>query len=301
MQVIGDLIGLSEEERKQHYIDVCSALRINPATRPLAYFEQVGYGGKRVLVLYTLRGGAQQIASANDINTSVARDRDSEVDGVVAFKAKAFKGTRGVEAVGASVIAKANNPADAVMTAQTKATRRAILDFTGSGLLDETEVEGMSGSTIECDPGVGTESYVPPPPAPAPSAEPAEEVVEFVISKEILDASNELLQNMVNKTHDEIVAAAATGAPPVAPNVFDNKAEMDRITIRLNGYRRETLQLGGMRPSKGFGIAAKWSKFLAKHAPNKTIEEYQILLNELDATLVNGPAAVVALIESHIA
>ena len=53
------------------------------------------------------------------------------------------------------------------------------------------------------------------------------------------------------------------------------------ITSRLNSYRRDTLQQGGMRPSKGFGIAAKWAKFLSKVAPAKTIDQYVMVLRVL--------------------
>ncbi len=313
MQIItGDLIALTEEERKQHYLDMCVALNINPATRPLAYFEQMGYGGKRTLILYTLRGGAQQIAATNNISTSVVRDRDSEVDGVVAFKARATKGNRAVESVGAAVIGK-NNPADSIMTAQTKATRRAILDFTGSGLLDETEVEGMNGDTIACDPGVGNEAYIPPPPAPVPSSEPATEVKPEIcapstyaehpiIDPKITAAVDSLVGNMVTSMKADIAAAQAPAVPQVYMIPETLKQDMDKIVVRLNSYRRDTLQLGGMRPSKGFGIAAKWAKFLAKHAPNKTIEEYQTLLTALDLCLEQlGPNGVVAKIEKEIA
>lgn len=304
MQIVtGDLIDLNEEQRKQHYLDVCVGLRINAALRPLAYFEQVGYGGKHALILYTLRGGANQIAEANGISTSVKRDRDSEVDGVVAFKGVAYKGTRNVEAIGAETISKANNPADAVMTASTKAIRRAILNYTGSGLLDETEVEGMSGRTIDCDPGVGNEAYIPPPPAPVASSEPATEVEPQAdllkaaaekypsMDPKIIVAADSLVQSMVKGMQEDVAAAEET-----------LKRDQEKIMIRLNAYRRDTLQLGGMRPSKGFGIAAKWSKFLAKHAPNKTVEEYQTLLIALDLALEQlGPTGVVAKIEKEIA
>jgi hypothetical protein len=292
MQVItGDLVSLTEDERKQHYLDVCASLKINPALRPLAYFMQVGPGGKQTLILYTLRGGAQQIADANGISTSVEQ-LEKEPEGMFAFKAKAFKGGRSVESMGAAMKDSAKDLAAAFLTAETKATRRAILNFTGSGLLDETEVIGMKGDMIECDPGVGNEAYVPPPPAPVPSEAPATEVLE--LKGEDAKVFVEAIQNPPNPVPALVAVVAAA-------NVFGNKAEMDKITVRLNSFRRETLQLGGMRPSKGFGIAAKWAKFLAKHAPNKTIEEYQTLLTALDLCLQQlGPAGVVEKIEKDI-
>src|SRR5208337_1690909 len=77
---------------------------------------------------------------------------------------------------------------------------------------------------------------------------------------------------------------------------------MDQITARLNTYRRDVLQRGGMMPAKGLGIAAKWSKFLARKIKEKSILEYSILLKELDEVLAKGQdKGVVAFIEKEIA
>lgn len=294
--VTGDLINLTEEERKQYYVQVCESLNIDARRRPLAYFEQVAPGGKRVLILYTLRGGAEQIATAQNINTTVERYRDGEVDGIVAFRATATHPAGRVgQAIGAEDLDRESR-ADAVMTASTKAIRRAILNVTGAGLLDETEVQGMSGSTVECEPGIGAD-YVPPAPAPVVTAAPAKEVVEPppVAVLELKGADAKVFTDAL------INPPAPAPALEAAVQQTDEQAK-NEIIMRLGAYRKNTLQEGGMKPSKGFGIAAKWLKFLTKHAPNKSIAEYQKLIVALDAVMKDKNAVgVVEYIEREIA
>jgi len=77
---------------------------------------------------------------------------------------------------------------------------------------------------------------------------------------------------------------------------------MEKLMFRLNVYKRDVLQRGGMRPSKGFGIAAKWDKFIRKHAPDRTAEQYQTLLTALDLLLQQtGDKGVVEKVEQEIA
>jgi hypothetical protein len=289
--VLRELTELTQEELKQHYVEVCEALKIDTRLRPLAYFEQIGYSGKRTLILYTLRGGANLIGAAQGVSTTVSFEGVAE--GTIMFKGTASKGSattgssRSIQTIGAANILglTGKDKEDAIMTAQTKATRRAILDITGSGLLDETEIEGMHGTMIEVDPGIGAD-YKPQEAAPIPSAVTATEIIEpETISIKVAVAE-------FNAAIDTVVHNAAIELGAITE---------EEITKRLNAYRRDTLQSGGMRPSKGFGIAAKWGKFISKNAPNKTAAEYAALLSTLDAIKVRGDSEVVAEIERQIA
>jgi hypothetical protein len=336
--VTGDLLQLSEEERKKFYVQVCDAMQINFRTRPLQYFEQVDRGGRRSLILYALRDASNQLRALHGIDAEISDERI--VGDAVVFTATATNNKgRKDSAVGAMSLKglSGKDYADAIMAAQTKAKRRVTLDISGCGLLDESEVEGMHGSVVP----VGTEgmssSYVPIPAAPTPvlASAPATEVVELKgdAAKVFVDA----LQNppapapaaiaAANKyaaavdevkwedyhksvtivvtepsIDPKIIAALPTSESVAASFAKDRVQDEQEITSRLNSFRKDTLSLGGMKPSKGFGIAAKWSKFLAKHAPNKTIEEYQTLLIALDLALEQlGPSGVVAKIEQEIA
>ena len=117
----------------------------------------------------------------------------------------------------------------------------------------------------------------------------------------VLDASIELQKDNFSKAG---ISTDNIFIPFEKPSIFyDNPEKAEReITERLNAYRRYTLQEGGMRPSKGFGIAAKWAEFLAKTAPEKTVDQYVAVLQVLDGKFQeSGANGVVAFIEKEIA
>ena len=333
--VTGELIFLTAEERIRFYVQVCKSMGLNPLTRPLQYFEQIDRNGKRNLILYALRGACVQLSKNHNLTTSLSKAEFAQ--NAVMFSAT-VRNPQGREdsAVGAvSMNGLAGKEyADAIMAAQTKAKRRAVLDFTGSGLLDESEVEGMRGSTIEVT-EADLKDYVPivAAPAPASSEAPATEVLAETVERvqttpfppevyhsikpEILQTGLELTQRLAESMRPlwDIVAnekyelAVDALGPDMAKGATVNmhvqvpeQPTETEITSRLNSYRRDTLQTGGMRPSKGFGIAAKWAKFLAKHAPAKSMEQYLAVLNKLDSTFKEkGANGVVVFIEAEIA
>lgn len=133
----GDLSKLSEQQRNEYYMRLCSSLGLNPLTQP---FQYLTLNGK--LVLYARRDCADQLRKINGISVEIvsqdksdgllsihvrAKDRDGRVDedlGVVSFP-EALKG----EAA-----------ANTILKAVTKAKRRVTLSLSGLGFLDETEV-----------------------------------------------------------------------------------------------------------------------------------------------------------------
>ena len=316
--VTGELIYLTPEERIRFYVQTCESMGLNPLTRPLQYFEQIDRNGKRNLILYALRGASVQLSAMHRLNVKLS-DATFSHDAVMFTATVRDPNSREDSAVGATSLKglEGKEYADAIMAAQTKAKRRAILDFVGSGLLDESEVEGMRGATVEVIEN-DLKDYTPIAQAPAPvSAEaPATEVLpestHGTIAPEILKAGMDLtkklvesiqpLRDIVENKQYELVHGFVPPAPviPVAPApALPTEVE---ITSRLNSYRRDTLQTGGMRPSKGFGIAAKWAKFLAKTAPAKTIDQYVTVLRVLDGKFQeSGANGVVAFIEQEIA
>jgi hypothetical protein len=325
--VTGDLIFLTPEERIQFYVQTCQSMGLDFRTRPLQYFEQIDRNGKRVLILYALRGASVQLSKNHNLSVKISEATFSH--DAVMFMAT-VRNTEGREdyAVGAGSLKglEGKEYADAIMAAQTKAKRRGILDFVGSGLLDESEVEGMRGSVVEL-PNEELKNYVPiaQPPVPASSDAPSKEVLTIdngsigksvnitvtgpSIDPEILAAADTITAGIVESMkplyRDYALAADVLGpdrakdAPASVPAVPLTEAE---ITSRLNSYRRDTLQQGGCRPSKGFGIAAKWTKYLGKAAPAKSIAQYSQLLKTLDEIFQNsGANGVVAYIEKEIA
>lgn len=320
--VTGELIFLTGEERIRFYVQVCESMGLNPLSRPLQFFEQIDRNGKRVLILYALRGACVQLARNHNLTTSLSA-ATFEHDAVMFTATVRNPAGRVDSAVGAVSIKglEGKEFADAIMASQTKAKRRSILDFVGSGLLDESEVEGMRGSVIEVT-EADLKDYVPIVAAPAPvsSEAPSTEVLAedyHNIKPEVLQAGRELTQRLVESIQPlrDIVAnekyelAVDALGPDMAKDATANmrvqvpeQPTETEITSRLNSYRRDTLQQGGMRPSKGFGIAAKWAKFLSKVAPAKSIDQYVTVLRVLDGKFQeSGANGVVAFIEQEIA
>jgi hypothetical protein len=139
----GDLSRLTPGERLAYYNAVCTSVGLNPLTRP---FEYLALQGK--LILYARKDCTDQLRDLPDNQISVELVDRQVVDGVyvVTARAKNLVG-RTDESVGAvSVPASPSDKANAMMKAETKAKRRVTLSICGLGMLDETELETISGA-----------------------------------------------------------------------------------------------------------------------------------------------------------
>ncbi|WII35292.1 hypothetical protein [Paenibacillus thiaminolyticus] len=155
--VQGDLSTLKPKERLIYYTKVCESLGLNPLTKP---FDYLRLDGK--LVLYAKRDATDQLRKLQSISiTIVSRERIGDVYCVTA------RGTtpdgRIDESIGAVSLTKeekiwdemrkrkvptgnilpltADEMANALMRAETKAKRRVTLSLTGLGMMDESEIE----------------------------------------------------------------------------------------------------------------------------------------------------------------
>ena len=138
----GDLEKLSPAERLHYYSKVCESLGLNPLTQPFAYIKLSGK-----LRLYATKDATEQLAQIHGI--SIELSEGQTIDGVYVIKATAAKEGRSADATGAVPIEnlKGEAKANALMKAETKASRRAVLRLVGLGWLDETEVDSVPGST----------------------------------------------------------------------------------------------------------------------------------------------------------
>lgn len=162
----GDLAKLTPEQRVDYYNRVCESVGLNPLTQPFAY---ITLNGK--LTLYALRACTDQLRSVHGV--SVEEMNESERDGVFIVTAKVRdKDGRTDIAKGAVNISglKAENLANALMKAETKAKRRATLSICGLGMLDETEVSDIPAARPTQAPQKGS---LTPPPAPANTEQPS--------------------------------------------------------------------------------------------------------------------------------
>lgn len=137
----GDTALLAPESKLQYYRARCEAAGLDPRTAP---FQFIRLQGKEVL--YATKGATDQLAAAHKIRVEVlSQETDSDVR-IVMVRAEAADG-RKTDEMGAVPVAglKGADLANAYMKAITKAKRRAILSICGLGMMDETELETVSG------------------------------------------------------------------------------------------------------------------------------------------------------------
>ncbi|MCP1133350.1 hypothetical protein NKT34_08615 [Paenibacillus polysaccharolyticus] len=153
----GDLSSLKPEERFVYYTKVCESVGLNPLTKPFDYLKLDGK-----LVLYAKRDATDQLRKIQNISITItSREKVGDVYCVTA------RGTtqdgRTDESIGAVSLTKeeklwdemrnrkvptgrilpltADELANAIMKAETKAKRRVTLSLSGLGMMDESEIE----------------------------------------------------------------------------------------------------------------------------------------------------------------
>lgn len=137
----GDLSRLVPEQKSQYYILRCKEHGLNPSSQPFNYLK---LNGKEVL--YANKGCAEQLRAINKVSIKITKaDKVDEIFVVIA-EAKDGNG-REDSATGAVPIMglKGEALANAMMKAETKAKRRVTLSICGMNMLDETEVESITG------------------------------------------------------------------------------------------------------------------------------------------------------------
>lgn len=139
----GDLSKLSPGERVHYYARVCESVGLNPLTKP---FEYLRINGREVL--YATRTCTDQLRQLHGVSIQITSRE--KIGDVYVVTAKAIDGSgRSDESTGAVTLGHLSGEdlANALMKAETKAKRRVTLSICGLGMLDESEVETIPGST----------------------------------------------------------------------------------------------------------------------------------------------------------
>jgi hypothetical protein len=174
LQVIagGDCSRLTPAQRTAYYRARCEAAGLDPRAQP---FQFVRMNGKEVL--YALKAASDQLAAKHGVRLEIVSQATDDGIRVVTVRAIARDG-RQTDEIGAVPVKGLTGEAlcNALMKAVTKAKRRAILSLTGLGMLDETEIDSISGAApveeIRVEPRV-IAPVAHPTPAPVPKADPA--------------------------------------------------------------------------------------------------------------------------------
>lgn len=280
--ITGDLSELSPEQKVEHYLQVCEALGLNHKLHPLEYMMADNQNGGRSLVLYVLRNGTDQLRKlhgikitkltkeiTNDIAifTAEATDKDGQTD--ISTGAVSLSGRSGQER------------ANAIMAAETKAKRRVTLSISGVGLLDETEVADMNTAMTVVTPGIGVSAAPPQVSTPAVNS----------------NAGMECSPSAANPLGVGPSVQNPLGGEPGAVSLRDP---------RIDVYKNEVLQSGGIQSKAGMSIGAKWVKFVTTYTNRKTTRDldsfdWTKLLDKLDEVRAKlGDKGVVLFIEETI-
>ena len=218
----GDLEKLSATERMEYYEKVCDSLGLNPLTRP---FDYIKLSGK--LTLYAKKDATEQLAKMHHVSIKLQPGRS--IEGVYLVQATASTEYRSVDATGAVPIEslKGEAKANALMKAETKACRRAVLRLVGLGWLDETEVAAVPDAVpVVVDPVTG--EIVSPALAPSSTGEQA--AGPSGAFQEALQALNEA-RKQFGMNADELVAMS-TNRFGVGPRGL-NAQQLDELTAMV--------------------------------------------------------------------
>lgn len=140
----GDLKGLRPEQKIEFYKYRCEQVGLDSATKP---FDLLILNGKEVL--YANAACSQQLTAIHKLSHEITGRE--KVDDIYIVNCRVIGiDKRYTENMGAVSLAnlKGETLANAMMKANTKAIRRAVLAHCGLGMLDETEVATIVGAKV---------------------------------------------------------------------------------------------------------------------------------------------------------
>ncbi len=141
----GDLKNLTVAQRLSYYEATCTALGLNPLTKP---FDFVVLNNK--LVMYANKEASAQLACRDTVSVEVKQfNMVPEANIIECWVRASSPDGRVTDEIGCVACAPAVKGADAAnarMKAVTKAKRRAVLSHCGLGMLDESEIETIAGA-----------------------------------------------------------------------------------------------------------------------------------------------------------
>lgn len=190
----GDIGKLGPDQRVALYRAVCESLGLNPLTQP---FQYLVLSGKTVL--YATKSCTEQLRQIHGVSVV---SLSKEVVGDILTVTVSVRERTGREDISTGSVSlaglKGDNLANAWMKAETKAKRRATLSICGLAVLDETEIETISGavpvdlSVVHASPAL-------------PAAEPAEKSNRRKkVESTVVEPAPEVANPVVEETSSEV-------------------------------------------------------------------------------------------------
>lgn len=216
----GDLSKLNEGQKVQYYNAYCQRVGLDPVTKP---FDVLNLKGK--VVLYCTRSGAQQLSQLHKISHAITSRE--VINGAYVVTCRASSGDRFTDSLGAVPIANLSGEAytNAIMKAETKAKRRATLDFCGLGMLDESEVSSIPGAKVDNIPAI--------------NGNPKQADAEIVTGLTDVEQMN-IVDGITNAKDMETLKALYMEAIKLCKSRHDRESEL--IVVRAKDARKAELE-----------------------------------------------------------
>jgi hypothetical protein len=267
----GDLGVMSAPDRLRYYQRVCESLGLNPLTQPFAYIK---LNGKTVL--YAKRDCTDQLRKIHNISLKITA-REVVEDCYIVTACAMNPLSREDESIGAVPIAglKGEARSNAMMKAETKAKRRVTLSICGLAMMDETEVDTVSGVQHVDPDGKETAQSIAqgkikgtiplnPPPAPAePDLVPAlQESIRQAEERKHAPARDGAVP-AESRSQPKAEAGAPTLVPPSGPtDKFDwlkSVQDVKRVLVGMGQEQtyREILRSFGAEKSNAIAASKR--------------------------------------------
>jgi hypothetical protein len=222
-----DLSSLNEEQRQGYVEALCEHLGLRPELGLVRLIWDDDGSTNRKLVAYVLKGGTDIIRANRKITTKSLTN--TMLGGAVTFTCTGEDIENRQEiAVGSKSIDGLQGKAldDAVMTAQTRATRRMTLQFVGGGVLDESEVNQATTNLNSQSTPLAELALAAPQPTVKVNDEPGVDVTLTaaglnVIATSVIDTQAEF-EAQQKRRRDEAIASL-NAKPAVEPTTEPKK------------------------------------------------------------------------------
>lgn len=148
--VLNDISKLTADQRMEYYKSICDSVGLNHMTKPFAFLTLQGK-----TVLYATKDCAEQLRKIHGVSTQIISQ--GVVDDCYEVRIKARDKTGREDEDFASIPlnnVKGADLSNLKMKCVTKAKRRATLSICGLGMLDESELDTVSGVGFSSNPQI---------------------------------------------------------------------------------------------------------------------------------------------------
>lgn len=246
----GDLEALTPEERLRYYKAVCAKLGLDPTTQPF-FVLRTRDGQVR---LYLNRGGAEALRRIHGVSIQIVRttmggNPSAPTYYEVVVEAQTPDGRKEQALAVANLRGKRGNDLEnAILTAETKAKRRATLSILalGSLALDETEALSMVGARLgRIDPETGQLAF---------SYEGAEESQSIIRADQVRAIAEALARlGSQDKEVNRLIASLALGreVASIRQLTEEEGEELLRLLKEALGSESPSLALANLLRERG--------------------------------------------------